>query len=257
VAEGKSCMWIRYKVLQAAVALLVALGPVAVGGTWAWAQQEESDPAARQGGKCPGAEELGTVGPDDRDLVRVRPFDIEGDKFRITYKTTNLDEDGEPLLDVTVLDEDEDEVGGRVIRDQGTEREIVTEAPGTFSMEIRAEDLTYEITVEDCTGEDGSAADDQYDDDNLGVDDAPGLGEDFGLGDNPGTGDDLGTGDDPGFGTEDGQDAGIPEDVIADTIPERETLPFTGGPPLFGLAFIGLACMGLGTAVLRGAIRRS
>jgi hypothetical protein len=64
-------------------------------------------------------------------------------------------------------------------------------------------------------------------------------------------------GADPGLGTGDGQDAGVPEDVIADTIPERETLPFTGGPPLFGLALIGLACAGLGIAVLRGATRRS
>jgi hypothetical protein len=65
---------------------------------------------------------------------------------------------------------------------------------------------------------------------------------------------DLGLGDNPGFGT--GQDTNIPEDVIADTIPNRK-LPFTGGPPLFGFAVIGLACACLGVAVLRGALRRA
>ena len=118
----------RYKVLQTAVAFLVALASVALGGTWAWALQEESNPAARQGGQCQGAEEVGSVGPTGRS-GEVGPFDIDGDKFRLTYKTTDLDENGEPFLDVTVLDKDNDEVGGRIIRDQGTETEIVTEAP--------------------------------------------------------------------------------------------------------------------------------
>ena len=65
---------------------------------------------------------------------------------------------------------------------------------------------------------------------------------------------DFGLGDNPGFGA--GQDTNIPDDVVADTIPDGE-LPFTGGPPLFGLAIIGLACAGLGVAVLRGALRRT
>ena len=235
----------RYKVLQTAVAFLVVLGPVALGSNWAWAQQE-SNPAAQQRGQCQGAEEIGTVGPTENDrLVRFR---AEGDKVRLTYKTTKLDNDGEPFLDVTVL-EGNKEVGGRVIRDQGTEREIVTEAPGRFTMEIRAQDLTYEIIVEDCTGEDQSAANDQYRDD---LD----IADDSVIDDNLGFGNDLGLGDDPGLGTGTGQDADIPEDVIADTIPNK-LLPDTGGTPLFGLAVIGLACVGLGVAVLRSAIRRS
>ena len=242
----------RYRVLQMAVALLVALGSVALGGAGAWAQQEEIDPAAKQGGQCQGAEEIGSVGPTERNLDV--DFRAEGDKVRLTYKTTKLDNDGEPFLDVAVLRGNK-EVGGRVIRDQGTESEIVTEAPGRFTMEIRAEDLTYEITVEDCTGEDQSAANDQYrDNDDLDIDDA--LDTD----DNLGFGNDLGLGDDGlALGTGDGQDAGsIPEDVIAETIPEGP-LPDTGGMPLFGLAVIviGFVCAGLGVAVLRFATRRS
>lgn len=259
MAEGKSCMLIRYRVLQAGVALIVALVSVALGGTWAWAQQEAGETAAKQDGQCPGADEIATVGPTGKSGT-TRPFDIEGDKFRLTYKTTDLDKDGVPLLDVTVLKGNK-EVGGRVIRDQSTEREIVNDAPGKFSLEILAGDLRYEITIEDCTGEAQSAANDQYDDnlgvDNSGVDDALELADDLGSGDDLSSGDNLGLGADPGLGTGDGQDAGVPEDVIADTIPERETLPFTGGPPSFVLALIGLACAGLGIAVLRGATRRS
>ncbi len=240
--------------LRTALAFLVAFGSLALGGTWAWALQEESNPAARQGGQCPGAEEIGTVGPTARS-GRVGPFNIKGDKFRLTYKTTELDENGEPFLDVTVLDKDNDEVGGRIIRDQSTETEIVTKAPGRFTLEIVAEDLRYEITVEDCTGEDQSAANNQYRD-NPGLGDNPGIGNNLGLGNDPGIGDDPGIGGDPGLGTETGQNANIPEDVIAETIPNM-LLPDTGGAPLFGLAVIGLACVGLGVAVLRGAIRRS
>jgi hypothetical protein len=210
---------------------------------------EQERQASQQGGQCPGAEEIDTVGPTDRDLL-VGPFKIDGDKFRLTYKTTNLDDNGVPFLDVTVLDDDKDEVGGRVIRDQDTETETLTEAPGRFTLEIRAEDLRYEITIEDCTDENRFAAKDQYDD-NLGIDDNLGLGNDPGLVDEPGLG------DDPGLGTETGQDSNIPEDVIVDTIPDRKALPFTGGPPLFGFAIIGLACVGLGFAVLRSAIRHT
>jgi hypothetical protein len=249
-------MLTRYKVLQAVVAFLVALGPLALGGDWAWAQQDEINPAARQSGQCQGAEEIGTVGP--REGNRDVSFRAEGDKIQLTYKTTKLDNDGEPFLDVTVLKGNK-EVGGRVIRDQGTEREIVTEAPGRFTMEIRAEDLTYEIIVEDCTGEDQSAANDQYRDE-PDIDDAldtvDNIEDNLGFGNDLGPGDDLGSGDDPGSGTGDGEDASIPEDVITETIPDRP-LPDTGGTPLFGLAVIGLACVGLGVAVLRSAIRRA
>jgi hypothetical protein len=262
-------MGLQHRVLRAALAFLVAFGSVALGATWAWALQEESNPAARQGGQCPGAEEIGTVGPTARS-GRVGPFNIKGDKFRLTYKTTDLDENGEPFLDVTVLDKDNDEVGGRIIRDQSTETEIVAKAPGRFTLEIVAEDLRYEITVEDCTGDDGSGGNDGSNDrdrnnnrdnnrdgsngNNRSPDlDRSPIGGQYGR--NLDIDDDLGLGDNPGFGI--GQDANIPGDVIADTVPDRK-LPFTGGPPLVGLAFIGLASAGLlGLAVLRSAIRRS
>jgi hypothetical protein len=272
-------MWLRYRVLKTVVAFLAVLSSTGLGS--AWAQQEEGSPAARQyqestagvdlesidqgrdleqGGPegvraeasrqdpgeqerqgteqsadCPGAELVSTVGPTGRDL-RVGPFDIDGDRFRLTYKTTDLDENGVPFLDVTVLDKDKKEAGGRVIRDEGTEKEIVTEAPGRFTLETRADDLRYEIAIEDCAGEDQSAANHQYRDD-LGSEDYLGLGDDL------------------GFGVEDGQDPDIPEDVIAGTIPDSKALPYTGGPTLFGLAAVGLACIGLGVAVLRSAIR--
>ena len=251
----------RYRVLQMAVALLVALGSVALGGSWAWAQQEEVNPAARQDGQCQGAEEIGTVGPTDRNVTVVE-FRTDGDKFRLTYKITDLDDNGVPLLDATVLDEDDDEVGGQIIREQGTETEIVTENPGTFTLEITAEDLTYEITVEDCTGKDQSSGNNGSNGNNRSNGNNGSSGNNRsattgqygrGLGDDLGIGNDLGLGDNPGLGI--GQDAGIPEDVITETIPNKP-LPDTGGMPLFGLAVIGLACVGLGVAALRSAIRR-
>ncbi len=43
--------------------------------------------------------------------------------------------------------------------------------------------------------------------------------------------------------------------VIVATIPKK-VLPNTGGPPLFGLAILSLALIGVGSSVLRAAIRR-
>jgi hypothetical protein len=269
-------MGIQYRVWQTAVALLVALGCVALGGTWAWAQQEESEPTAEQSGNCPGAEELGTIGPDDRDLL-VPPFDVDGDKFRLTYKTTDLDENGVPFLDVTVLDKNDDEVGGTVIRDGGTETEIITDSPGQFSMEIRAQDLTYEITVDDCTGSNGSSGNNGGH--NKGHNGSHNRGHNRGhnrhhhrhhngssgnngsaarsqYGGGVNTNNGQGLGQNLDFADDPGPGAGIPNNVIADTIPENKPLASTGGPPLVGLVFIGLACAGLGLTVLRSAIRR-
>jgi hypothetical protein len=82
----------------------------------------------------------------------IGPFTITGEKVRLTYETTDADESGLPFFDVTVLDEAGNEVGGRVIFEEGTEVEIVRAVPGEFTIEARAEDLKYNLTAEDCTG---------------------------------------------------------------------------------------------------------
>lgn len=174
---------------------------------------------------CPGAVLLDSVGPTDQSLETRRPIPITGDSFRLTYETTNADQSGLPFLDVTVLDQAGKEVGGRVIFDEGVQREIVRASPGRFNITTTADDLEYTLTIEDCTGDGnpsggpggdgGSAADDQYGND----------------------------GDPPD------------EDVIDETISD-EPLPNTGGVPLLGLAAFGLIFTSVAFALLRPVIRR-
>jgi hypothetical protein len=173
---------------------------------------------------CPGAVLIDSVGPTDQSLETRRPIPITGDSFRLTYETTNADESGLPFLDVTVLDQAGKEVGGRVIFEEGVQREIVRASPGRFDITTTADDLEYTLTIEDCRGNGnpsggsggggGSAADDQYGND----------------------------GDPPD------------EDVIDDTISD-EPLPNTGGVPLLGLAAFGLIFTSAAFALLRPMIR--
>jgi hypothetical protein len=186
---------------------------------------EQSDRDVQANTACPGAAPIGTVGPTKKSLD-IGPFTITGDSFRLTYKTTNAEESGLPLFDVTVLDEAGKEVGGRVIFEEGIQQEIVRAGPGRFEIKAVADDLEYTITVEDCTGNgnpsggpgggnDGSTSNDQY-------------------GDN---------GRPPG------------EDVIDDTISDQP-LPNTGGVPLLGVAAFGSIFIFGAFAVLGPVIRR-
>jgi len=187
---------------------------------------EQSDRNVQANAACPGAVLIDSVGPTDQELVTTRPFTVTGDSFRLTYETTDADESGLPFFDVTVLDEAGKEVGGRVIFAEGIQQEIVRASPGRFDIETTAEDLKYELTIEDCTGDGnpsggsgggngGSASDDQYGND----------------------------GEPPG------------EDVIDDTISD-EPLPNTGGVPLLSFAAFGLIFTFAAFALLRPVIRR-
>jgi hypothetical protein len=137
----------------------------------------QSDRDAQANAACPGAALIDSVGPTDEDLVTTRPFTVTGDSFRLTYETTDADESGLPFVDVTVLDEAGNEVGGRVIFEEGTQQEIVRASPGRFDVETTAEDLKYKLTIEDCTGDEnptnGPASDDQYGNDGGSPDDEP------------------------------------------------------------------------------------
>jgi hypothetical protein len=188
------------------------------------APDEQSARDAQANAACPGAVPVGSVGPTEDDL-EIGPFTVTGDNFRLTYETTDADESGLPLFDVTVLDQAGKEVGGRVIFEEGVQQEIVRASPGRFKIEAIADDLTYKLTIEDCMGNGnpsggsggggGSASDDQY-----------------------------------------GNNGGPPdEDVIDDTISD-EPLPNTGGVPLLGLAAFGLMFTFAAFALLRPVIRR-
>jgi hypothetical protein len=89
----------------------------------------------------------------DQSLETRRPIPITGDSFRLTYETTNADESGLPFLDVTVLDQAGKGVGGRVIFEEGIQREIVRASPGRFDIKTTVDDLKYTLTIEDCTGD--------------------------------------------------------------------------------------------------------
>ncbi len=147
-------------VLTAAIVGLV--GVTMLGAPAARAQQESTQQAydprettnagtAPGSTECPGALLVETVGPTSRDL-KVGPFRITGERFRLVYEITNPDESGFPFFDVAVLNEQGDEVGGQVVLESGTRREVVRDGPGSFSLELRAEDLQYKVTVEDCPG---------------------------------------------------------------------------------------------------------
>jgi hypothetical protein len=180
----------------------------------------------QQSTDCPGAEVVGTVGPTEDDLI-IGPFRITGERFRLTYETTDADESGFPFFDVTVLDEAGREVGGRVIFEEGTQREVVGGGPGSFTIEARSEDLKYEITAEDCTG--GGNA-------NGGGQPLP---------------------RDPVPEEQYQSDVDPPnEDVIDDTISD-EPLPDTGGASLLGSVAFGLICVFAAFALLRPVIRRN
>ena len=178
---------------------------------------------------CRGAVLIDTVGPTEQGF-EIGPIPIIGDSFRLTYETTNADESGLPLFDVTVLDQAGKEVGGRVIFDEGIQQELVRASPGRFVIYTTADDLTYKLTVEDCRGDET---------------DTPNPPPDGSGGGNGGT------------VPEDqyGNDAGNQDDVIDDTISDQP-LPDTGGAPLLGLAVFGSIIVFSAFAVLRPVVRR-
>jgi hypothetical protein len=242
-------------VLTAAIVMFGLVGAAALDGTAAGAQErstrqtfetreitgsgatperttrtptpEQSTGDARANNGCPGARVIGTTGPTERDLI-IGPFNVTGEKFRLTYETTDADNTGVPFFDVTVLDEQRSEVGGQVIFDEGIVRETVVASPGRFTIEARAEDLKYKITGEDCTGT-GSGGN--------GRQPVP---------INPVPEDQYRSEVDP------------PEedDVIDNTVSDRP-LPDTGGAPLLGPAVFAFICISAGFVLLRPVIRRN
>ncbi len=247
--------------VTAAIVMLGLVGAVALAGAPALAQEEptrqtfeyreitgpeatpDRTPAPGQGTRevqqstdCPGAEVLDTVGPTEEDLI-IGPFRITGESFRLTYETTDADQSGFPFFDVTVLDEARREVGGRVIFEEGTQREVVGGGPGSFTIEARSEDLKYTITAEDCTAGD-----------NPGPPGPPSGGS--GDGGQPVPTDPI-----PEDQYESDVDPPNEDDVIDDTVSD-EPLPDTGGASLLGPAVFGLTCVFAAFALLRPVIRR-
>jgi hypothetical protein len=80
------------------------------------------------------------------------PFDITGESFRLRYETApNGPDPFLPTVDIEVLNRNGQPIGeGPLIFDGEDGSENILAGPGTFGLEIRAEEASYNITVEDC-----------------------------------------------------------------------------------------------------------
>jgi hypothetical protein len=82
------------------------------------------------------------------------PFDITGESFRLRYETApNGPDPFLPSVDIEVLNQSGQPIGeGPLIFEGEDGSENILAGPGTFGLEITAEEASYDITVEDCIG---------------------------------------------------------------------------------------------------------
>src|SRR5215211_1993167 len=205
------------------------------------------------------------------------PFNITGDRFRIAFRTERSG--GSPRLEVAVLNRQGQPTGQSfVVRGGDDGSRIIPLGPGTFRLELRANNVRYNVAVQECraaavanadttqaitaaqttaqaaniTGTEATTSNTAA---NAGdVRDADAFRCEFFL---------RVVRDDRGALRNQYQndelivhrfEQCISADVLKDTIPNR-LLPHTGGLPLIGLAFLGLAAIAVGASVLRAAIR--
>jgi hypothetical protein len=77
------------------------------------------------------------------------PFRITGDKFRIAFETER--NGGNPRLEVIVLKEHGQTTGQRFVVGGGDDgSRIIPLGPGTFRLELRANNVRYNVTVQEC-----------------------------------------------------------------------------------------------------------
>ena len=146
-------------------------------------------------------------------MLRLRFSTVETGEFGGTFDVDVFEANGDYVDSITVVQESTSDT-----------QNILLPKPGAYYLEIFADDMTYELAVDDCgTVDAGGPDDDQY---GNPPDDQPD--------------------DEPG-------DVDDPDDVIPDTIPEDKKLVNTGGIPLVAVAGLLLACAtGLFVRVLRG-----
>ena len=163
---------------------------------------------------CANPQEIETFSGSENQ--QTAPFDVTGESFRIRFETEPAGQDPFlPTVEVDVLNENGRPIGEGFLAFEGEDgTENILAGPGTFRLEIRADEASYELTVEDC----GAPADD-------------------GNGDNGDQGDGNGNVDDP-------------DDVVGG--PENgKPLPNTGGAPvLFGAVALALASTLLARRIL-------
>src|SRR5215217_261576 len=162
-------------------------------------------------------------------------FRIDGNHFRLRY-TTDPNPAGttKPVkVKVDVLDANRNSTNeGFTANDGNDATDNVPRGPGTFRLDITATNARYDITVEDCRGNDNNNNNNRNNKNN-----------------NNGNNNNANA---QGAANRQYGEA----EVIVRTIPNKGTLADTGGVPLVGVAFLALASVGLGLSILRFAIRR-
>lgn len=84
---------------------------------------------------------------------RTPQFEITGNTFRLSYDVTEIIPDEFTSFSIDVLDEDGLRVDGTTLFfDDVSDSTNILEGPGTFSLEIDAENAEFTVTVEDCVG---------------------------------------------------------------------------------------------------------
>ena len=159
------------------------------------------------------------------------PFEITGETFRLRFETEPVGQDPfSPTVEADVLDENGEPIGeGFLVFDGEDGSENILAGPGTYSLEIQADEARYDITVEDCVGTTDETTD----------------GTTTGTTDGATTGTTDGTTDGTTTGTIDGGTDGNPVtkprgDVVDEIITEE--LPNTGG---FVVAARGVVLVGV------------
>lgn len=146
-------------------------------------------------------------------------FQITGSTFRLTFDVVEvLDPNGFPTLEADVRDDTGQPIGQGFLTFEEDGSENILQGPGTFSLDIRAGDVRYEIAVEDCVGTDQN--DSNQDGQNRST-----------------------------------AERSTPRNVMRNTIPKKR-LPPTGGLPVgvavTGSVLAGASLLGLGLIVRRG-----
>jgi hypothetical protein len=176
------------------------------------------------------------------DRLPTDSFRIDGDHFRLRY-TTDRDGNGTPVrVEVDVLDANSNSTGEGFTATNGNDAtDNVPRGPGTFRLDITATNARYDITVEDCRGNDNNNNNNRNNKNN----------------DNNGNNNNDNNGNNNNANAQGAANRQYGEaEVIVRTIPNKGTLADTGGVPLVGVAFLALASVGLGLSILRFAIRR-
>ncbi len=95
--------------------------------------------------------EVLVFGPETENQI-TSPFDIEGNSFRVSGEARGLEEEIDPVLNITPQDEDGTPAApGASINEAGPFDETFLAGPGTFTIEIQTfSQVEYEFTVEDC-----------------------------------------------------------------------------------------------------------